>query len=166
MTSTSSQNLKVALPNEAAHSHPDCRFTRLAGLHEVPKPTRSPWKQPSSSGGHSTRSSAHFSSGERSVISVQMRRKNVLLPNDLLRRGHFLLEELPGREDGWKQRRCSMRAAMVQVAGCRSGRAPKMAGSDSGVNRSAKQRRCLVPVALRAPARGYADRSASIGIPR
>jgi len=30
--------------------------------------------------------------------------------------------------------------------------------SNIGVNRSAKQRRCLVPVALRAPAPGYAWR--------
>jgi hypothetical protein len=33
-----------------------------------------------------------------------------------------------------------------------------LSGSSRGVNRSAKRRRCLVPVALRAPAPGYAER--------
>jgi len=32
---------------------------------------------------------------------------------------------------------------------------------NKGINRSAEQRRCSVPVALRAPAPGYAQRSAS-----
>jgi hypothetical protein len=33
-----------------------------------------------------------------------------------------------------------------------------MMTANPGVNRSAKQRCCLVPVALRAPAPGYAER--------
>jgi hypothetical protein len=34
-----------------------------------------------------------------------------------------------------------------------------MSASNLGINRSAKQRRCLVPAALHAPAPGYAGRS-------
>ena len=45
-----------------------------------------------------------------------MRRQRVLLANDLLRGSDFLSQELPGSEDGWRQRWRPLRESVVLLA--------------------------------------------------
>src|SRR5688572_23335190 len=44
-----------------------------------------------------------------------MRRSHSLFADDILCGGNVLSQELPWREDGWRQRRRSLRAAVVQI---------------------------------------------------
>ena len=140
-------------PHEATYLPCHRGIHRLAGVQPIST-------APSDAGGdaYARPRTIGPTSGNCGITNLQLRWKDILFADDFLCRGHFLLEELPRREDGWKQRWHSVREAVVQIAQPKS-RSRTVVGSNPQVEGSAEQRsRCSVPVALRAPAPPHLQR--------